>query len=56
MPAARRALRSANCQTGRIRRIRSRQVRQGRVIVITPRPESRRRTGTRVNLLISSGP
>ena len=47
---ARRAIRFANCKTGRVRRARSRRV--GRVIAQSPRPRSVRPRGTRVNLVV----
>jgi beta-lactam-binding protein with PASTA domain len=47
---ARRAIRRANCSTGRVRRARSRRI--GRVIAQSPRAGAVKRRGTKVNLVV----
>lgn len=55
VPGARRALRRRDCRLGRVTRRHSRLVRRGRVLAQRPPEGTRRRTGFRVRLVVSSG-
>lgn len=52
LAVARTALRRSRCTVGRIRRVRSRKARVGRVITQSPRAGSRRPRGTKVSLSV----
>ncbi len=52
---ARKALRRAHCRAGRIKRVRSRKVRRGRVVSTNPRAGRKLRGGAKVELFLSKG-
>jgi hypothetical protein len=54
--AAERRLRASHCEVGRIRYAHSTRVRRGAVIGFAPGSRTRRPAGTRVEILVSSGP
>lgn len=54
--AARKAARKRNCKIGKVKRSRSRKVPEGRVISQKPKAGAQRREGTKVSLVVSSGP
>lgn len=53
---AERALRQAHCRVGKIKRVKSRKVRSGRVISTSPPAGRRRPPGAKVELFVSKGP
>lgn len=55
LAAAGRAIRRAGCGVGRVRRVSSRSVRNGRVVSQSPRPGTRRTRGAKVRLDVSKG-
>ena len=52
---AQKALRRAHCRVGRIKRVRSRKVRRGRVLSTSPRAGRKLRGGAKVELFVSKG-
>lgn len=55
LPAAEKAIRRAHCRVGKIKRIRSRKVRRGRVVDTRPPVGRRLRAGSKVELFVSNG-
>ena len=55
LAVARRSITAARCRVGRVRQVRSKRVRRGRVISQSPRARTRARVGFRVNLVVSRG-
>jgi hypothetical protein len=53
--AARRALRRAHCSVGKFQRVRSRNVRKGRIVSTKPRAGTTHRRGFKVRLTVSKG-
>ncbi|MBV9339163.1 MAG: PASTA domain-containing protein, partial [Solirubrobacterales bacterium] len=52
---AKKALRRAHCRVGRIKQVRSRKVRRGRVVSTNPRAGRKLRGGAKVELFVSKG-
>ena len=55
LAAAERALRQAHCKVGKIKRVKSRTVRKGRVTSTSPRAGRMFRAGNKVELFVSKG-
>ncbi len=55
LPAAQRAVRRAHCKVGKIKHVKSKAVRSGRVTNTTPRPGRVFRAGTKIELFVSKG-
>jgi hypothetical protein len=52
---ARRVLRQHHCAVGKVKRVRARHVRRGRIVSSRPRAGAKRKRGTKVGLVISRG-
>jgi beta-lactam-binding protein with PASTA domain len=56
LAAARTALRKANCKTGKVTRVKSKRIKNGRVISSKPKAGTTRPNGAAVALVVSRGP
>jgi Glucodextranase, domain B len=56
LPAAEKAIRRAHCRVGKIRQLRSRKVRKGRVVATNPAGGRKLRSGWKIEVFVSKGP
>ena len=55
LSAARRSIKTHNCSVGKVTRVTSSKVKNGRVVSQKPRPGKRLKHGAKVNLVVSRG-
>ena len=55
LTVAEKAIRKAHCKVGKVKWVKSRKMRHGRVMSTTPRPGHVLRSGSKIELFVSKG-